>query len=313
MFSKKFSLWSYDRQKIWLYAVYLIVALLISKQLDIIDYLVAQWISLEFVTGWVAWIIYILKQYLKDNSMEDPLHIMDWSKEWDYDEDDVFLEWESELLKKLKKVPAVDNIRISYSQYYNPETKSACTLFSPLWVISSMFNITLTWDQIMEARWYAVANFWYEQWQWAYFETGVRCICKRWNLTFPNNQVMYFKSTLDSSEVRLVLEKGYGVCWGYKGNTKYNADRLDGKLDGIDFWPTTYGHATSVHLIDLVYWCYDSMPKMMKYIFGHNPADIKWWYRNCYVILPVKEIPKETSKKIQEIRKKRGLDPFKVK
>jgi len=306
-FSKRFQLSIKDIKSILTYFAYGLLAVLLFFPDDVERILTGQWvgqwiISLLFTT-WVAF----LKKFLQDNSMEDPLNIMDWSKEWDYDEDDILLEWENAMLDKLSKVANADDVRISYDQYADANTKSACTLFSPLWVISSIFNTRLSFAEIMDARWYAVKNFWYKKWQGAYFETWVRCIVKRWNLKFPDNQVMYFKATLGSPEVDKVLEKWYGICGWYKGNAKYNTDRMDGKLDGTDFGETTYGHATSVHLIKWLRRCYDSMPKMMKYIFANHPAKIKWWYKNCYVILPVKELPKAMSKKLQEIRAKRWL------
>lgn len=71
----------------------------------------------------------------------------------------MLLEGESEMISKLSKVEAVDNIRISYSQYADPKTKSACTLFSPLGVISSIYNKQLTQSEIMECWDFAVKNF----------------------------------------------------------------------------------------------------------------------------------------------------------
>lgn len=307
MYSKPFELSNHDIRNIWLYFAYVITAILVLYGTNISTMLVDAWISEWVVSWWIAMALYVLKKFLQDNSMEDPLSILDWSKEWDDSDDDMLLEWESEMLDKLSKVSNVDDIRISYDQYADPETKSACTLFSPLWVISSIFNKRLSFNQIMDSRWFAVKNFWYKKWQWQYFEAWVRCIVKRWNTTFPDEQVMYFKSKLWSPDVERVLEKWYWICWWYKWNVKYSSDRMDWTLDWTDFWVSTYWHATSVHLIKWIYWCYDSMPKMMKYIFWNHPSKIKWWYSNCYVILPVKEVPKSTLSKLEKIRERRRL------
>jgi hypothetical protein len=304
MYSKTGQLSGYDLKQITIYGVYVIVAMLVLYPSQITTFLTNHWLSQEAVTGIVAFTLYVLKRFLKDNSMEDPLNIMDGAMEWDVSEDDMILEGENIMLENLAKSPIADNIRISYSQYANPKTKSACTLFSPLWVISSIFNKRLTQEEIMECRDYAEKNFWYKVGKGMYFETGVRCVVKRWNEKFPTMQVMYFKSNLGTKEIQMVLDKGYGVCGWYKGNAEYNKDRMDFTLDGTEFGETTYWHATSYHILDWIKYCYDSMPSMLRYIFGHDPAVISGRYRSCYVILPIVVAPITTRWKLYAIRER---------
>lgn len=305
MYSKKFQLSSHDRKQIAIYGAYLTLALLVLYPTKVTEFLTNHGVSQDVVAWCIAMALYILKKFLKDNSMEDPLHVMDGAMEGDISEDDIILEGENSMLDKLAKVKTADDIRISYNQYLDPNTKSACTIFSALWCISSIYNKVLSQDEIMSLREYAVNNYWYKKWQWAYFETWVRCTVKRRNEKFPKDQVMYFKSQLWTQEVKKVLDKWYWVCWWYRWNAEYNKDRLDWVLDWKYFWEATYWHATSYHVIKWEKYCYDSIPSMMKYKFKYCPSEIKWWYKNCYVILPTKEIPISIKNRLQKIREKR--------
>jgi len=307
MFSKRFELSVYDRKRIAIYGAYWIVLLLVLFPTDVKEFLTAQGVG-TWIISWLftVWVV-TLQKFLKDNSFDDPLNILDGSDEWAEDEDDILLEWESAMLDKLSKVATADTIRISYNQYADARTKSACTLFSPLGVASSIFNRQLTQSEIIELRDFAVKEFWYKVWQWAYFETGVRCVVKRWNQKFPNEKILYFKTQHGTEELRQVLLKWYGACGGYRGNAQYNKDRMDWILNGVNFWDTTYWHATSRHSINGEMRCYDSIPTMMRYRFANDPVKIRGRYKNCYVILPEKEVPKDTLNKLQQIRAKKWL------
>ena len=221
------------------------------------------------------------------------------------DEDILLLEWESELLRKLSKVRTQDNIIHSYNQYLQKETTSACTLYSPISAISSLYNKLFTKDDIMSMWNYAVKNYWYKQWVGNYAETGVKAVCKRWNESNPSQKVVYFKTYHWSEEAKIALEKWYALCSSIGGNSKYNEDRYDGVLNLKDHWKQTYWHAIPVYKVDGKYTVADSLAMIPRYTLEHSPQEIKAFRPNCYVILPEREVGAKILKAIEKIRAKR--------
>lgn len=228
---------------------------------------------------------------------------------WDeLDEDILLLEWENALLTKLAKTKNVDNIIYSYNQYLQKETTSACTLFSPLSAISSMYNKQFLKSDIMSAWDYAVQNYWYKQGEWNFAETGVKAICKRWNTNNPSQKVVYFKTYHWTEEARTAVMKGYALCSSIGWNQSYNKDRYDGNIDTKDHWKASYWHAIPVYYVDKKYTVADSLASIPRYTLSYEPKDIKAFRPNCYVILPEREVGDKILKLIDKIKAKRLKD-----
>lgn len=234
-------------------------------------------------------------------------HIENWMIWLWLDDDDLLLEWESDVIKKLNRVKIADSYRISYDQKANNKTRSACTLFAPLGVISSIYNKVLTQDEIMDARHYAVKNYWYKEWVGNYAQKWVSCICNRWNQKFPNQRVVFFRTFFGTKDVDLALEKWYGVCGTFNGNADYNDDRRDWTLDWTEYMPTTYGHATSIHMINWTRRCYDSSKSYPTYKVANDPSKIKNWNKPCYVFFPEKDMSPRLMQAIALMRARRAL------
>ena len=229
------------------------------------------------------------------------------------DDDILLLEWENTLLTKLAKTKNVDSIIYSYNQYLQKETTSACTLFSPLSAISSMYNKQLLKSDIMSAWDYAVQNYWYKQGVWNFAETGVKAICKRWNTNNPSQKVIYFKTYHGTEEARTAVIKGYALCSSIGWNQSYNKDRYDGNIDTKDHWKASYWHAIPVYYVDKKYTVADSLASIPRYTLWFTPSEITAFRKPCYVILPEREVGDKILKLIEKIKAKRLKDSLSTK
>ncbi len=54
--------------------------------------------------------------------------------------------------------------------------------------------------------------------------------------------VLYYRVQLDSERFYEVMDLGYTVVVGFRGNSNYSKDKRDGILDGVAFPKSTYGH-----------------------------------------------------------------------
>jgi len=80
-----------------------------------------------------------------------------------YNDTDFLLESDETVLEKLQQSPKQDSIIFSYNQHADNRTRSACTLFAPLSVVSSMRNVKLTQSELMSCWDYAVKNAGYKE------------------------------------------------------------------------------------------------------------------------------------------------------
>lgn len=110
-----------------------------------------------------------------------------------YGDSDFLLESTETVLEKLEQSPRQDNIIFSYDQHADKRTRSACTLFAPLCVISSMRNVKLTQSDLMSCWDWAVKNAGYKEGRGAYFVVGVDTVRKRWNERYPDKQVISYR------------------------------------------------------------------------------------------------------------------------
>jgi hypothetical protein len=59
-------------------------------------------------------------------------------------------------------------------------------------------------------------------------------------------ELVSFRVDLGSKEFEQVIDLGYSVVAGFRGNSAYGEDKADGVLDGTSFPNTTYGHCIRI-------------------------------------------------------------------
>jgi hypothetical protein len=306
MFSKRFQLSAHDRKRITVYGAYWLVVLLIVFPTDVKDFLFGQWVN-TWIISWIftVWVV-TLQKFLKDNSFDDPLHIVDWVTDFGDDEDAMLLEWESDFISKLSKVHTQDNERYSYSQYIYRDTKSACTLYGSAGVLSSIWNIKLSDADLLDLFRFAQKNYWYKVGVGNRIVTWVKATQKRWNNKYPDKKVLYFLTQFWTEELKQAMDKWYWAVGWYRGNAEYGKDRQDGVINGKVFEPSTYGHCVWAHFIGWKRVVLDSAKIIKKYEMWHDWSENKARYKNCYVYLPESEAPKTTMTRLAMIRARRA-------
>lgn len=213
------------------------------------------------------------------------------------------------LLDALPKLYPQDEIIYQYNQWTQDWSTKSCTLFSPIWAISDLFNVEIPLDTIKE--WDASSyNNGRVKWQWWYVAMWVDHIIKEWNKSDLSKK--YWKAAFYSIDlknddlVKWVLDKRYTICTWYQWNSAYNKDKRDWVLEWTDFWNPTYWHAVGA------IWSTDN-PQRIKdnyyksvayniYEVAHPFSDISCFYDRGYVITKVAEDALEEVKRLNEMR-----------
>lgn len=200
----------------------------------------------------------------------------------------------------LASLPQSDNAVFHWNQYKYTWSKAFCTWVAPISIIASIFNKSLSDDDIYNYFEYAKTNYWYKEWEGNSLRNGVDSAVKRWNEKHPMLKVLYFRSSLRNTSVDKVLKARFWVVVWYKGNSAYNTDKRDTVLAWTSFWDPTYWHATTLYtshiIVDSNKWAVDDMYKIMD---GNLPKllDNGVFYEECYVILPENATYKLDSRK----------------
>jgi len=216
-------------------------------------------------------------------------------------------EW---LLDALPTLYQQDEIIFEYNQFNQKRSQKSCTLFSPIWAISDLFNVEIplstikAWDEGS-----------YEHgrtpWEWWLVAMWVDYICDCWNNSDYGKKygkVAYYSIDLkDNALLKWVLEKRYTVCTWYNWNATYNNDKnADWVLNGTEFGKTTYGHAISA------IWSVNKSPARIKdnykwlkyniYDVEHEFSQIPCFFSKGYVITKVAEDALEEVKRLNEFK-----------
>lgn len=226
-----------------------------------------------------------------------------WEKSTDY----LLTEW---LLDALPALYQQDEIIYQYNQWTQERSEKSCTLFSPIWAISDLFNVEIPLDVIKERNEESynrgrVRN------NGRYVAAGVKHIVDMRNDSeFAKKywKAAYYSIELkDDDLVKKILEKRYTICIWYQGNAAFNKDKKDWTLDETSFWSPTYGHAVSA------IWSVNEKPQRIKdnyyrtlknniYDVAHPFSDISCFYDRGYVITKVAEDAIEEVKRLNEFR-----------
>jgi hypothetical protein len=117
----------------------------------------------------------------------------------------------------------------------------ACTIFASIGAVSDLtnyrFNLAQQKQLVQDAR---AVGFGDDGW----FINGAVDLIRQWWQREKSSSMQTYRVEMGSPDMVDVLQKGYSIVTGYRGNSQYNDDvAADGQLDNINFGETNYGHA----------------------------------------------------------------------
>jgi hypothetical protein len=120
----------------------------------------------------------------------------------------------------------------------------SCTIFAAAGAISDLTGYRFSHDEmrlmVNEAKQYGFSD---DGW---YVYAAIDFVRKWWRRARSARMASYLIG-MNSETFADVLQKGYSVVTGYRGNSQYNDDvAADGVLDNIEISRTTYGHAMRI-------------------------------------------------------------------
>jgi hypothetical protein len=220
--------------------------------------------------------------------------------------DFIMTEW---LLDKMPTLYQQDEIIYQYNQFNQKRSQKSCTLFSPIWAVSDLWNIEIDlweikeWDEESYNKGRAKDSGWLVS-RW------VEHICDCWNASKHWKElwkVAFYSFVLkDNALLQKIFSKRYTACIGYQWNSTYNADKnKDWILNETKFWSYTYWHAvntirwinTPARIKDNYFWT-----KYNIYDIEHEYKDIPCFYERWYIITKVKEDNLERVKELNVFR-----------
>lgn len=151
---------------------------------------------------------------------------------------------------KPEKLPTPPFIYASHNIQYNQNDvcKYSCTVSASIGAISDLtgYEFTLTerlelWDEAVKLG----AN---PEQGWSVSE-AVKLVSKYWN-SKHDKKVLYFRVDRLSTDFWRAIDAGYSCVVNYRGNSKYQTDKSDGRLDGETFGIPTFGHIVRTHFKD---------------------------------------------------------------
>lgn len=221
---------------------------------------------------------------------------------WEQNTDYVLCNGDSDLLPPLVKK---DEIRFTYNQYKNSWSYVSCTIFAAIWMLSDLINYEFSYDEIKE-----VDDLSYTKgrvkWQWWYVQSAVKLVADRYNnskLSEKYWKVAYYRiSKYDDSIIEWVMDKLYTIDWNMCPTEEYNRDKLDGIIDGKDFWKNTNWHSVDVIKKDKQRTVKDSGSKPY-YWLKNKLSQISNYWTYFYVYVLVKD-NLERIKKLNEMKAK---------
>ena len=226
---------------------------------------------------------------------------------WDKPTDYILTEW---LLDALPTLYPQDEIIYQYNQGKQNRSKKSCTLFSPIWAVSDLWNIEIDLGEIKE-RDEESYNKGRTNDSWWLVAMWVDHICNCWNNSKHGKElwkIAYYSFDLrDNRLLHKILDHRYTWMTWYDGNATYNNDKnQDGVLNGTEFWKKTYGHA-----VNTIRWIntptrikdnYYGTTKYNIYDVEHEFSEIPCFFSRWYIYTKVKEDMMERIKELNEFR-----------
>ena len=225
---------------------------------------------------------------------------------WEKPSDFKLTEW---LLDALPTLYQQDEEIYEYNQYNQKWSQKSCTLFSPIWAISDLFNVEIPLETIKQ--WdndsYSKGRI---KGEWWYVALGVEHIAEEWNksdFAKKHGKVAYYSIDLkDNDLLKRILDKRYTVCIWFQWNSNYTNDKnKDWILNWTEFWAKTYWHAVST------IWS-TKYPQRIKdnykgikyniYEVEHEFSQISCFYDRWYVFTKVAEDALEEVKRLNKMK-----------
>lgn len=217
---------------------------------------------------------------------------------WVESDKDFLISWD--ILDKIEEVRDQDRKYIEYNQRAWNWSTDACTLFSPLTLISSLFNEKVSDEAILDMRNYAKKN-WnpkYEAKIGNSTQNWMNMVTKWWNERNTDRKVVYFRSVIDSVETQRALQKWLGIWLTIKWNAKYTLDAMeDWVLNGTSFGEATYWHTHAFFgngdyllWVDNYIWLKKPNRYMVKQSSLAELVANGVFYPACYIIIPLENI-----------------------
>lgn len=221
--------------------------------------------------------------------------------------DYILTEW---LLDALPSLYNQDEIIYQYNQGKQNWSKKSCTLFSPIWAVSDLWNIEIDLWEIRE-RDEESYNKGRTKDSWWLVAMWVEHICNCWNSSKHAKELwkiaFYSFDLRDNNLLHKILDHRYTWMTWYDGNVNYNNDKnKDWVLNGTEFWKKTYGHA-----INTIRWIntptrikdnYYETNKYNIYDVEHEFSEIPCFFSRWYIYTKVKEDMMERIKELNEFR-----------
>lgn len=156
---------------------------------------------------------------------------------------DEFKETDYQLLAGILELPKARTCFYEHQIQYNQKeiNNFSCTLHGAIGALSDLKNYRFTLQERQQLlklaiqKGFDIAKGWY-------IASAMDLVRTFWNERHTDDEVLYFRFDLNSSEFAEAYEKGYSIVFGYNGNGKYQSDFQDGKLDKTTFGKSTYGH-----------------------------------------------------------------------
>ena len=222
----------------------------------------------------------------------EQIEVFDWAL-WVWQEATDFDIWDIGSIPNLVKQ---DDIIFEYNQYKKPTWTSDCTLFWPFWALSDLKNKRLTDEDIESIRKLAAEKGKKDN-KWRYTKLWVDTVVKWWNNN-NKDKILYVIWDLLWADMLEALWLWYSLVVTFRGNAKYNQDiYADGRVDWIDFDPSTYWHCTRIRLINWKIMVIDSANWIVSYN-KYELKDLKWlvrewtFYPTAYLILNEHQVEK---------------------
>lgn len=221
--------------------------------------------------------------------------------DWNQQESDWLLEWDDDLIKKIKELPPVPRYRFILNQYHLPERKTSCTKFSAMNALWNDIGYEPTIEDIrrIEEKSKLAGRGWTGK---ARYRAGwVDVVRRDWNERNPDNEVASYLLTMFSDEFWAYLETGRCIVVSINVWLKYWADVLsDWKLDDMNFW-SWWGHATVLYKeSDWVVRVIDSVGTTKSWLLWGRTYILTYWQlkdmvkpkyvmqQNCHIFIPKK-------------------------
>lgn len=226
---------------------------------------------------------------------------------WIEDTDYILCEWDIDDLPKLYDQ---DDVRFEYNQANQSRSKSSCTIFSAMWMLSDLMNYEFSLAELKEVDELSYEH-WRIRWQWRYVKSAVDLVAKWWNEKHADLWKVAYYRINKYSDIDEIIQKWYTINGNFCPTTSYSADyRKDAVLDWCEFWFNTNWHATDIifdwvrKVKDSYKWrkTYDWTKECNRYELKHKVAELTNYWSRFYIYTKVSEDNLEEIKRLNELK-----------